>query len=232
MRKRALLFFLPLLVITEQSFSQSESLLSDQRLSAVEQLIRKYAVEDETIQQAFLTTPRERFIPSAYKQMAYQNTTIPLGNGLILPTIDFYFRVMRGLQPRNNQNILIAGYGTGYAAALFSLLVEEVYVAEFNEELAEEYSRLLNELGRENVFIKPASSFHSWSDNTPFDLLFLHGALRSVQATTVDLVHDNGRICYSFADDSGFQILSLIERQGMLFSIKQLGESFVPFLDD
>ncbi len=232
MRKTTLLFFLPFLLVTEQSFSQSDSSLNDQRLSAVEQLVRKYAVEDETIQQAFLTTPREQFIPSAYKQMAYQNTTIPLGNGLILPKIDFYFRVIRGLQPRNDQTICIAGYGTGYAAALFSLLVEEVYVAEFNEELAEEYSRLTSEIGRENVFIKPASSFYSWSDNTPFDLLFLHGALRSIPSTLVDLVHDNGKICYSFADSSGFQILSLIERRGMLFTIKQLGESFVPFLDD
>ena len=63
--------------------------------------------------------------------------------------------------------VLEVGTGTGYQAAVLSVLVREVYTIEIVEPLAQEARVRLQGLGYANVFVRAGDGYRGWPEKAP-----------------------------------------------------------------
>ena len=84
---------------------------------------------------AFETTPREAFVPQAYKDVAYYDEDLPIGNGRYLLEPIVHSKMVEALQPKDHHVALEIGGGTGYSAAILSKIVSTVVAVESDAEM-------------------------------------------------------------------------------------------------
>lgn len=210
--------------------AQNNGDFGEQRREMTAHLRVEYNIENENLLQAFSTVPRHRFVPSSYDTLAYSNMTIPLGKGLTAPSPGYYARIFRDTDQLEGKRVLVLGFGTGYAAALLSRLADSVFIIEFSGELASQYRTTFSSLGY-SVNITDSHNRLAWSEEAPFDFVFIHGAVRKVPADVISLLGADGVLLFSLANDAGFQFMVRIKRSGELFMIEENGDSFLPLID-
>ena len=76
---------------------------------------------------AIASVPRERFIPESQHDRAYENVALPIGAGQTISQPLVVARMLEVLGLRPGDRVLDVGTGSGYHAALLSLLVGHVY---------------------------------------------------------------------------------------------------------
>jgi protein-L-isoaspartate(D-aspartate) O-methyltransferase len=72
-----------------------------------------------------------------------------------------------------NEKVLEIGTGSGYQAAVLSMLAKSVYTIEIVEELGKSASKRLNDLGYKNVKVKVGDGYKGWPEEAPFDVIIL-----------------------------------------------------------
>ena len=71
------------------------------------------------------------------------------------------------------------GTGSGYQAAVLSLLCKHVYSIEIIEGLAESARERLERLGYQNVTVRAGDGYGGWPEHAPFDLIIVAAAHRT-----------------------------------------------------
>lgn len=132
---------------------------AEQRKNMVESQIRPSDVTDRRIIRAMLEVPREQFVPSAVKPLAYMDQDVPIvkaapgvePRSLLAPRT---LAKMTQLAEIGGRDVVLdVGCGTGYAAALLGRLAETVVALESDAELAELAGKGLSDLGFDNVAV-------------------------------------------------------------------------------
>lgn len=164
------------------------------RLNMVESQIRTNKVTDARIIAAMSELPRERFVPKPLRGIAYVDEDIHIGNRryLMEPMV-----LARLLQVANvgPQNIaLVVGVGTGYAAAALARLAATVVGVESDAALASQASRLLAELGLDNVAIVEGRLAEGYPRQAPYDVILLDGAVEEIPSAIFDQLAEGGRL--------------------------------------
>lgn len=77
--------------------------------------------------------------------------------------------MIAALQPEATDRVLEIGTGSGYAAAVLSRVVREVYTVERHAELADLARRRMDELGYDNVHILHGDGTLGWADHAPYE---------------------------------------------------------------
>lgn len=125
------------------------------RYNMVEQQVRPWDVLDDRVLDTINTVPREHFTPEAYKNLAYADTSIPLGEHdgedcrMLHPVVEG--RILQHLQITPDCTVLEIGTGTGYLAACMAKLGNHVDTVSHHETLCEQASSNLETLGVTNV---------------------------------------------------------------------------------
>jgi protein-L-isoaspartate(D-aspartate) O-methyltransferase len=210
--------------------AQNNGDYGEQHREMTARLRSEYNIESGKLLRALATVPRHRFVPSSYDNLAYTNTTIPLGKGLTAPSPGYYTRIFRNTDRLEDKRVLILGFGTGYAAALLSRIADSVFVIEYSGELASQYETTFSSLGY-SVNITESRNRLAWAGEAPFDFIFIHGAVRRVPTDVINLLAPEGVLLFSLANRAGFQFMVRINRVGELFTIEENGESFLPLID-
>ena len=74
--------------------------------------------------------PRHEFVPSAYRDKAYWDSAWPIGYKQTITWPSVVALMTETLEPQPEDRVLEIGTGSGYQAAVLSLLVKEVYSIE------------------------------------------------------------------------------------------------------
>jgi protein-L-isoaspartate(D-aspartate) O-methyltransferase len=88
------------------------------RFNMVEQQIRPWEVLDPDVLGLLFKVKREDFVPTAYRDLAFTDVEIPLGNGASMWSPKMEARVLQELMLRRGESVLEIGTGSGYFAAL------------------------------------------------------------------------------------------------------------------
>lgn len=134
------------------------------------QLLRP-AVADERVLAAIASIPRERFIPHTQRDRAYANVALPIGSGQTISQPLVVARMLETLGLRPSDRVLDIGTGSGYHAALLSLLAAHVWTIERHRALSERAERALSELGIDNVTCVVGDGWSGLPDQAPFDAI-------------------------------------------------------------
>ena len=103
-------------------------------------------IKDPRVLEAFRTVPRHRFLPPETQRQAYDDESIPIGEGqTITPPFDVAF-MTEALEPKPTDKVYEVGTGSGYQASILSRLVKDVYSVEIHEPLGKRAAEVIKEL--------------------------------------------------------------------------------------
>lgn len=121
------------------------------RRQMVEQQVRTLDVLDRRVLETLAAIPRERFVPAAYRDVAFADTAIPIGHGQFMLPPGIEGRILQALGPERGERVLEIGTGSGYFAACLEHLAGDVDSIEIHAELATGAAQALSGLGSAQV---------------------------------------------------------------------------------
>ena len=201
------------------------------RLRMVETQIRRRDVKDPRVLQAMETVPRHLFVRPEDLPFAHSDTPVSIGQGQTIsqPYIVALMTEILDLEPTHR--VLEIGTGSGYQAAVLSLLAGDVYTVEFVESLATRAEKRLASLGYANVHVKIGDGYAGWPEEAPFDAIMVTAAPESMPKTLVDQLKDGGRMAIPVG--SYFQVLYRVTKRGdRVIEEKICDVRFVPMVGE
>jgi protein-L-isoaspartate(D-aspartate) O-methyltransferase len=163
------------------------------RFNMVEQQIRPSEVLDQTVLDALATTRREDFVPTAYRNLAFADTEIPLGGAVMLsPRVEA--RALQALKLTRHDKVLEVGAGSGHMAALMAGRTDHVWTTEIDSRLAELARANLRCAGVVNVSVVDGDGLSGLADQAPFDAIMVSGAISQVPAALLAQLKPRGRL--------------------------------------
>lgn len=168
--------------------------LEQARYNMVEQQVRPWEVADPDVLDAMLKLKREDFVPAAYRDFAYADTEIPLGNGAAMLTPQIEAHALQALQLNKHAKVLEVGTGSGYMAALLASLADQVWSVEVVPALAATARANLSRAGITNVSVEQGDGLAGLPAFGPFDAIMLSGSVSAVPRTLLDQLKPGGRL--------------------------------------
>ena len=124
------------------------------RRQMIDQQVRTWDVLDARVLDALQAVPRERFVPEAYRGVAFADAPIPIGHGqwMLPPALEG--RILQALAPLRGERALEIGTGTGFFAACLAQLTGSVDSIEIHADLAAGAARAIVEAGISRVSVE------------------------------------------------------------------------------
>jgi protein-L-isoaspartate(D-aspartate) O-methyltransferase len=146
------------------------------RSQMIDQQVRAWEVLDENVLGVLASVPRERFVPQAYREVAFADTNIPLGHGQCMLAPKIEGRILQALALRREDAVLEVGTGSGFFAACLARLAGRVRSLEFFPDLAQDAARALASLPAANVTVETADATRL-DDSVLYDAIALTASL-------------------------------------------------------
>jgi len=134
----------------------------------VERQLRRRGIHDPRVLAAMNAVPRELFVPVDQRKRAYRDGALRIAEGQTISQPWIVACMAQLLELRGDETVLEVGTGSGYAAAVLSLLCAEVVTIERYETLAEQAAATLAELGYGNVEVRVGDGSRGAADRAPF----------------------------------------------------------------
>jgi len=121
--------------------------------------VRASAVLDPRVLETLAAVPRERFVPDAYRAVAFADAPIPIGHGqwMLPPLLEG--RILQALAPARGERVLEVGTGSGYFTACLAHLTGSVDSIEIHADLAAGALRAVGDEGIARVSIETGDAF-------------------------------------------------------------------------
>ena len=194
----------------------------------VKNQIMSRGVSDAKVISAMLNVKRHLFVPLSQRNNAYRDRPLPIGYGQTVsqPFIVAYMTEILNL--KGNERVLEIGTGSGYQAAVLSLIAKEVYSIEIIKALAEESAERLKSLGYQNVRVKSGDGYFGWAEYAPFDAIILTAAPKRIPEPLVEQLSAGGSLVAPVGDF--FQELVILNKdlKGEVMRKKSVPVRFVP----
>jgi protein-L-isoaspartate(D-aspartate) O-methyltransferase len=174
--------------------------------------------------------PRQRFVSKSLRPHAFDNSPLPIGKGQTTSQ-PFIVAFMTDLMaPKQNDNVLEVGTGSGYQTAVLAELVKHLYSVEIIPELAKKSRRRLEKAGYTNISIQVGDGYYGWSEMAPFDAIMVTAAVEHIPQPLVDQLAPGGRLVLPVGERSYSQDLILVKKtsSGAIKKTRLLPVYFMP----
>lgn len=178
----------------------------------VSQQLRAWEVLDQRILDVMATLPRERFVPAEWQSLAYADADIPLAAGKSLAPPKIQGRALQAVRPREDDNVLEIGCGTGYLTACLACLARRVTAVELHPELAAAARANLAALDIHNVEVVEGDGL-AMEFPAEFDVICVNGSLPAPGRRLGRLLRPGGRLFLVAGRPPVMEAL-LVTRQG------------------
>jgi protein-L-isoaspartate(D-aspartate) O-methyltransferase len=171
-----------------QSQATGRDEYADRRARMVRDQIEARGVADPRVLAAMRRVPRHLFVPEALRSEAYEDYPLPIGHDQTISQPAIVALMTNALRLSGEERVLEIGTGSGYQAAVLSLLCRAVYSIEIVEPLGTAARTRLERLGYRNVQIRIGDGYRGWPEAAPFDRIILTAAPDDVpQALVAEL---------------------------------------------
>lgn len=164
-------------------------------------------VSDSRVLDALFRVPRHLFVPTASHREAYMNHPVPIGYEQTISQPAIVGIMTEALGLSGTERVLEIGTGSGYQAAILSLLAKEIYSIEVVPELAEESAVRLRELGYANVHVRAGDGYAGWPEKAPFDRIIVTAAPEELPHALFEQLAEGGVLVLPVGPDPWSQRL-------------------------
>lgn len=170
------------------------------RTMMVDTQIRPSDVTKFPLIEAFLSVPRERFVPAGREEAAYVGDNLDLGEGRVILEPRTLAKMLDALDLGPADAVLIIGAGLGYSAAVAGRIAQAVVAVESDDMLAKDAETALAEQEIYNAAIVHGALAQGAAEHGPYDAILVEGAVSEVSDALVSQLKEGGRMIAIFSD--------------------------------
>ena len=164
------------------------------RTKMVDGQVRTTDVTSLPLLDALLSVPREEFVPTAKKSLAYIDEDLEIAPRRYLMEPSPFARIAQLAEIQPGDFVLDVGAGTGYSSAVLSKLAGSVVALEQDPALAEKAQSVLSALGYDTVAVVEGPLTAGYPAQAPYDVIVIEGAVEQIPQALFDQLKDGGRL--------------------------------------
>ena len=138
--------------------------------------LRKAGVLDKQVLDAMERVDRKNFVNGVFSEKAYEDTPLPIACGQTISQPTVVGLMTQALQVTSRDKVLEVGTGSGYQAAILSLLARRVYTIERHSVLVSNANKVFQKLNISNVTTILADGGYGLEQQAPFDRIIVTAA--------------------------------------------------------
>ncbi|MEO5660876.1 MAG: protein-L-isoaspartate(D-aspartate) O-methyltransferase [Polaromonas sp.] len=184
-------------------------------------MVRRLAelgVLDQPVLAAMRLVQRHHFVDTALANMAYEDTSLPIGLGQTISKPSVVARMLELLQQGVHDasgklgRVLEIGTGCGYQAAVLSHLATEVYSMERLRGLHDKARENLRTLRLPNVHLLFGDGMNGFAKGAPYAAIIAAAGGEAIPQAWIDQLAVGGRLVAPLQDANGVQSLVVIDK--------------------
>lgn len=193
--------------------------------------LRRGGIGDTKTLAAIEKIPRDAFTPPSFRDQAYENIALPIGQGQTLSQPQIVAMMTEALKLNSKHRVLEIGTGSGYQAAVLSRICRRVYTIERYKELLETAEERFQELRLHNITARLGDGALGWPEAAPFDRIIVTCAATSVPEKLFEQLAEGGIMVLPIGSSSGTQeLVRVTKKDGKAQKEKLGGVRFVPLV--
>ncbi len=203
------------------------------KIMVEEQLVPR-GIDNENVLKAMLKVPRHIFVPLKYLAYAYQDRPLPIDEGQTISQPYIVAKMIQALKPENDDRVLEVGTGSGYAAAVISLISKQVYTIERHQLLAVQAQERYKKLYYDNIEVKIDDGTNGWKEKAPFDKILVSAGAPALPEPLTNQLKVDGVMIIPVGKDKKIQeLIRLTKTSEQKYKIEELESvRFVPLVGE
>lgn len=194
--------------------------------------LRNSGIADTRVLNAIESTPREWFVPEAFRDQAWEDRALPIemGQTISQPSVVAWMTYTLQIDPM--MKVLEVGTGSGYQAAILARLARRVYTLERHPQLYKAASEMFKRLKLNNITAKVGDGYKGWPETGPFQRIIVTAAATEIPRPLLEQLDEGGIMVIPVGQENGNQFLLRIQRLGEQYHTQHMMPvRFVPLLE-
>ncbi len=192
--------------------------------------LREGGITDSNVLSALELIPREKFIPEIYRNQAYENIALPIGDNQTISQPYVVAKMTELLEINNTHKVLEIGTGSGYQCSVLSKLARRVYTIERIKNLHDKSLKIFQELKLTNIVSKYDDGNNGWIEQIPFDRIIFTAATLNISSQIASHLKEGGIIVCPIVRENKQVIIKYTKNNNKLISKEYDDVLFVPNL--
>jgi len=168
--------------------------LAAERRRMIETQIRKRGVSSPRVLEAMAAVPRHEFVPAKFRDYAYADKPLPIGERQTISQPYMVAAMTEALELTGSERVLEIGTGSGYQAAVLSLVASQVITVESHTSLALAAQERLTNLGYANVHVHNGDGSAGFPDAAPYDAILVTAGAPEIPQVFASQLQEGGRL--------------------------------------
>ncbi len=182
-----------------------------QRHLMLKNQLKVRGIKDERVLVAMGNVQRHIFVNEHLQDKAYEDCALPIGEGQTISQPYMVALMTELLELKGNEKVLEIGTGSGYQAAILSMLASEVFTVERIQLLALRAKNLLEKLEYTNVHVIVSDGTIGLPEQSPFDGIIVAAGAPEIPQQYIEQLKVNGKLVIPVGSRSS-QILYQIKK--------------------
>jgi len=198
----------------------------------VEHQIRSRGITNSRVLTAMREIPRHLFIPPPYNTSAYEDAPLPIGNGQTISQPYIVALMTALIDPLPEDRVLEIGAGSGYQAAILSMLVQQVTTIERIPAVADLARENLVKIGLQNISIIVGDGTRGYPDHAPYDGIMITAATPEIPPPLIDQLTIGGILVAPVGGREIQELITLTRNENGVVRSSHGGVRFVPLIGE
>jgi protein-L-isoaspartate(D-aspartate) O-methyltransferase len=208
----------------------ADSQFESARREMVERQIRQRGIRSPRVLEAMTSVPRHLFVPPQLAANAYRDEPLPIGEAQTISQPFMVAAMAEALSLEGSEKVLEVGAGSGYQAAVLSLLAREVIAVESQPALAATARERLAHLRYPNVQIVEGDGSLGWPSDAPYEAILVTAAAPAVPPPLIEQLSEGGRLVIPVGSAKDQDLLRVTKIGGKVSQQSLFACRFVPLL--
>jgi protein-L-isoaspartate(D-aspartate) O-methyltransferase len=193
--------------------------------------LRGQGISDARVLGAIERVPRDLFVPASFKDQAWENVALPIGQGQTISQPLVVALMTQALEPGERHKVLEIGTGSGYQTAVLAKLCRRVFTMERHRGLLKEAEKRFAEIKLHNITTRFGDGTKGWPEQAPFDRIIVTAAAAELPAALRDGLAEGGILVAPIGEEHrGQQLMRWRREQGVLVPEDLGSVRFVPLV--
>lgn len=192
-----------------------------------EQALVAKGITDKNVLDALRKIPREKFVEESLKELSYSDAPLPIGHNQTISSIYTVALMTQSLHLNKSHKILEIGTGSGYQAAILSMLCMSVFTIERIRDLSLKARDILGKLNLHNVTFIIGDGTIGFKEYAPYDRILVTACSPDVPEALFTQLSEGGIMVMPLENGDSQNIFVIEKKNGKMYSNNIAPANFV-----